>query len=80
MELDPEEECSRCLRNVVKMHPYGWMVLHVQTPVMPDSVALLCAECMTDFGEFLVPELREVPEWISEKDQLQAVCRDNLSE
>jgi hypothetical protein len=76
--MDPEEECSRCSRNVIQVHPDGWMILHVRALCMEDSVVLLCAECMADFGEWLVPELREVPEWISERDQLGAIVRDNL--
>lgn len=75
-EEDYTEDCSRCGDNVVEVHPLGWLVLHMVSPVHTDSVVLLCAVCMTEFGEYLQPHLKKDPQWISEKDQLMAEVRE----
>jgi hypothetical protein len=73
---DYTEDCTRCGDNVNRVHPYGWIVLHLSSPVQEDAVVLLCAVCMAEFGEYLQPRLKEDPQWISEKDQLMAEIRE----
>jgi hypothetical protein len=80
-EPDYNEECTRCSRDVLAVHPLGWLVMHVVSPVNDEQKAvILCALCMSDFGEFLCPELKGHAVWLSEKDQLHAEIRDRLGE
>lgn len=68
-----EEDCARCGQKVEDVHPLGWVSFTIDGPVMANPQgALLCAECVMSFGEWLYPHLKGVAAWISESDQLRA--------
>lgn len=79
MTDEPEHEnCHRCKRNVRRVHPNGFMVFLADGPALPEVYhVLLCASCVCDFGEWLIPNLKEQGEWISEKDQLLAAINEH---
>lgn len=79
MSDDDNFECARCGRNVLDVHPQGWILVEARTVVsnsetMPPT--LLCAGCMPGLAEYLCPELLNMPMWTSGKDQLFALLND----
>jgi hypothetical protein len=80
------EPCTRCKADIIGVHPYAWMVVDTVAPLLDDSPlgerdrSVLCCHCMLLLGEFLVPELKNLAEWISGKDQLLASLRDRAQD
>lgn len=78
---DFTQDCDHCGRDVLDVHPEGWMIVDIHGPILREETFrhLLCAQCVLQLGEFLVPELKEHIPWQQQTDQLNALIAEHRS-
>jgi hypothetical protein len=77
--------CMRCKRPMEGVHPFAIGVVDLHTPTGPGMSwetgrIIFCALCLIDVSEAIVPNIKQLPRWISEKDQTVAEIKAHMRE